>query len=371
MRLVIPQRLHDADDLVDHVNADERLDLNHGSPSPAASPRASRPSTMRQIDGSRKRRQERGGDETTDHHRGEGTLHLGAHASGQQEREEAEAREEEHQGRGEHERPLPERGAVEKHVGLLTVTDGGTLFLDEAGDLSVEGVGDAPAVSPARRGETVGSTRTFRVDVRLIAATHRDLEAAVERGAFREDLYYRLRRVVLDVPPLRNRSEGIPLLDEHFLDEISRRYGLTIRGVTPEALAALHACAWPGNVRELEAVLEQAMLFQRGGGITPGDPDVLSRGRAGVSPISREVDGPPATPTLSWFQQEALRIVGASVARFDAVMLSLVASCPVKSRAENSQGWFDVDSSRRLGFGRGSRYVLPVASARPDERVSG
>ena len=118
----------------------------------------------------------------------------------------------------------------------------------------------------------VGSTETSRVDVRVIAATHRDLEAAVESGAFREDLYYRLRRVVLEVPPLRARREDIALLVEHFRGEVNERAasGSPSRASPRQAMASSRR-HWPGNVRELEAVLKRAMVLRRAGWVTPED----------------------------------------------------------------------------------------------------
>ena len=153
-------------------------------------------------------------------------------------------------------------GAVERKAGLLAVANGGTLFLDEVGELPLDA--QAMLLRFLQHGEVrpVGSTQTTQVDVRLVSATHRDLEAAVERGAFREDLYYRLRRVVLDVPPLRARREDFPLLVEHFRVQVNRRYRLSIDGVTRQALKILENYPWGRNVRELEAVLEQAMIFR-------------------------------------------------------------------------------------------------------------
>jgi two-component system response regulator HupR/HoxA len=152
-------------------------------------------------------------------------------------------------------------GAVGRTKGLPVVADGGTLFLDEIGELSLEA--QVMLLRFLQEGEVrpVGSTETGRVDVRLIAATHRDLEVAIERGAFREDLYYRVRRVVLEVPPLRERRDDIPILVEHLRRAINARHGLTVEGVSSQVLARLEDYSWPGNVRELETVMEQAMIF--------------------------------------------------------------------------------------------------------------
>ncbi len=138
-------------------------------------------------------------------------------------------------------------GAVARKLGLLVVVDGGTVFLDEVGDLPLDAQVMLLRFLQERVIRPVGSTETRRIDVRLIAATHRDLEAAVERGSFREDLYFRLHRAVLRVPPLRARREDIPLLVEHFLDEFTERYGIAVRGVTPEALRLLVQHPWRGT----------------------------------------------------------------------------------------------------------------------------
>lgn len=123
-----------------------------------------------------------------------------------------------------------------RKAGLFALADGGTVFLDEVGDLPLDA--QVMLLRFLQNGEIrpVGSTETRRVDVRLIAATHRNLEEAIERGRFHEDLYYRLRRVVLEVPPLRARREDIPALVDHFIAQLNDRYAMTIRGVTREAL---------------------------------------------------------------------------------------------------------------------------------------
>jgi DNA-binding NtrC family response regulator len=169
-------------------------------------------------------------------------------------------------------------GAVGRKVGLLAVAAGGTLFLDEVGELPLEA--QTMLLRFLQHGEVrrLGATETLRVDVRLISATHRNLRVAVDRGVFRDDLRYRLRRGVLTVPPLRERREDIPLLVEHFRDEISRRWGLAVEGITPHALARLEGHPWPGNVRELEAVLEQAMIFHGGGRIQADHLDLAAEG---------------------------------------------------------------------------------------------
>jgi DNA-binding NtrC family response regulator len=162
-------------------------------------------------------------------------------------------------------------GAVERRPGLIPAADGGTVFLDEVGELP------APAQAMLLRflaeGEVrpVGATHATRVDVRVIAATHRDLLASARDGRFREDLYYRLRRVVLRVPPLRERLEDVPLLVEQIRRQVNQRHRLAIEPLAPALLRHLAAHPWPGNVRELEAVLEEAMVLAGRGRLALGD----------------------------------------------------------------------------------------------------
>jgi len=153
-------------------------------------------------------------------------------------------------------------GAVSRRPGILALADGGTVFLDEIGELSPEA--QAMLLRFLQNGEIrpVGSNRTSRVDVRVISATHRNLEQAIPRGAFRDDLYYRLCDVVLEIPPLRARREDIPLLVEHFRVEFNEKYGLLISGLAADALATVIAHPWPGNVRALEKVLKEAMILR-------------------------------------------------------------------------------------------------------------
>jgi DNA-binding NtrC family response regulator len=162
-------------------------------------------------------------------------------------------------------------GAAAQKTGVLAVVNGGTVLLDEVGELATDAQAMLLRFLQSGEGRAVGATNTIRVDVRTIAATHRNLEAAVARAAFREDLYYRLRRVVLHVPPLRERQDDIAFLVEHVRRQANARYGLSIAGVTTEALDVLLGHSWPGNVRELEAVLEQAMIFQGAGWLEADD----------------------------------------------------------------------------------------------------
>ncbi|MEC5213520.1 two-component system response regulator GlrR [Polaromonas sp. CG_9.5] len=147
--------------------------------------------------------------------------------------------------------------AVSNHKGLFQAADGGTLLLDEIGDMPPALQVKLLRVLQEREVRPVGASQSIPVDVRIISATHRDLDAAMEAGDFRADLYYRLNVVTLTLPPLSERREDIPLLANHFLVTLATKYGKRLSGFAPEALKALGLAAWPGNVRQLYNVVEQ------------------------------------------------------------------------------------------------------------------
>jgi two-component system response regulator GlrR len=149
-------------------------------------------------------------------------------------------------------------GAGSNRVGLVQAANGGTLFLDEIGDMPLSLQVKLLRVLQERMVRPVGATRAESVDVRLLSATHRDLDAAMAQGQFREDLYYRLDVVSLTLPRLEDRREDIPLLAAYFVQQIASKYGKVITGFTPDALEALATAAWPGNVRQLYNVVEQS-----------------------------------------------------------------------------------------------------------------
>jgi two-component system nitrogen regulation response regulator GlnG len=164
-----------------------------------------------------------------------------------------------------------ERGAFtdakERRLGKFELAHGGTLYLDEIGDMPVELQTKLLRALQERTIERVGGQESIRVDVRVIAATNRDLETAMRQGEFREDLYYRLNVVTLNLPTLRERRRDVPLLVEHFLAKYAEELGE--RGVAPEALDRLVGHDWPGNVRELENVIQRAMVLAQNGVILP------------------------------------------------------------------------------------------------------
>ena len=155
-------------------------------------------------------------------------------------------------------------GALERRVGRFELADGGTLFLDEVGDIPPELQSKLLRVLQEQEFEPVGSSRTVRVDVRVIAATNRDLQDAVRTGRFRPDLFYRLNVFPIEVPPLRERRDDIPQLAMFFLSRFSRNLGKRISAVAPETMQRLSAYEWPGNVRELQNVVERAVVLCEG-----------------------------------------------------------------------------------------------------------
>jgi formate hydrogenlyase transcriptional activator len=172
-------------------------------------------------------------------------------------------------------------GAAQRRHGRFELADGGTIFLDEVGDLPAEIQVTLLRVLQEREFERVGGTHSIRVNVRVIAATNRDLTAAVADGSFRADLFYRLNVFPLEVPSLRDRRADIPVLVEYFTHRFAKRNGKTIRGVTKDTLSLLQAYDWPGNIRELQNVIERAVIVS--------DSDTLSLD-------SRWLPGRPAQP---------------------------------------------------------------------------
>ncbi len=171
-------------------------------------------------------------------------------------------------------------GAVKDREGKFEQADGGTLFLDEIGELRVELQAKILRALQERQVDRVGGTRPIDVDVRVIAATNKDVDRAVKEGSFREDLYYRLSVVTLQMPPLRERREDIPLLVNYFLKKFNRDEDVRL---DPEALSVMKGYGWPGNVRELENVIERASVLRRSAVITGSDlPDKLKKEKTDV-----------------------------------------------------------------------------------------
>lgn len=186
-------------------------------------------------------------------------------------------------------------GATQDKVGLFEYADGGTLFLDEIGELSAPAQAKLLRVLQNRQVQRVGSVNVRDVDVRVIAATHRDLKSMVADRLFREDLYYRLAMVEITLPTLASRGEDLPLLQRFFLDKFAADYGKPIAGLTRRAQARLAAYSWPGNVRELENVVGNACMMVEGNLIDIADLPPALRDfsiAAGVNPIGSSDNSP-------------------------------------------------------------------------------
>jgi DNA-binding NtrC family response regulator len=186
-------------------------------------------------------------------------------------------------------------GAEARRIGRFEAAHGGTIFLDEIGDMAPETQAKVLRVLQERSFERVGGAKPLAVDVRVVAATHRDLERDVREGRFREDLYYRLQVVEIDLPPLRERREDVPALAARFLAQLGERLGRPPKRLAPEALARLAAHGWPGNVRELRNAVERTAVLAPGDEIAAGD---LALPEPGAAADPRAVEGAP--PGLSF-----------------------------------------------------------------------
>ncbi len=207
-------------------------------------------------------------------------------------------------------------GAIGRKEGRFELADGGTLFLDEIGDISPTLQIKLLRVLQQKEFERVGGVQTLKVDVRVVAATNRDLVAEVKTGVFREDLYYRLNVVAVTLPPLRQRKGDIPALVTHFVEKYSKAYSKEIRDLAPGTLNALLSHDWPGNVRELENVVERAVVLCKGSQLSADDlPPTLRGPRPSERPVGALIPG----ATLYDIEREAilrtLEIVGGSTSR--------------------------------------------------------
>ncbi|MBK9138047.1 MAG: sigma-54-dependent Fis family transcriptional regulator [Verrucomicrobia bacterium] len=202
-------------------------------------------------------------------------------------------------------------GAHERRIGRFEQADGGTLFLDEIGEIDASTQVKLLRVLGERTFERVGSNKTISVDVRLVAATNKNLAALVKAGTFREDLFFRLRVVELWLPPLRERPGDVPLLALHFLKEIAKEYGKPVTDFTMEAMQALLAYSWPANVRELRNAIEGAVALCRGDKITLRDLPATVRGTGDAGVVPRDAQAVIEQQALTLEEAERQLIIRA------------------------------------------------------------
>ena len=177
-------------------------------------------------------------------------------------------------------------GALMQKKGRFELADGGSLFLDEIGDISLDLQPKLLRALQEREFERLGSTKTIHVDVRLIAATHRDLESMIRSNEFREDLFYRLNVFPIEIPPLRERREDIPLLVHYFVSRLARRMQKRIQTIPKQAMEALVSAPWPGNVRELENFIERCVIVTQGDELKVLGPELKQSSRRTTAPGS-------------------------------------------------------------------------------------
>jgi two-component system NtrC family response regulator/two-component system response regulator HydG len=235
-------------------------------------------------------------------------------------------------------------GAIGRREGRFELADGGTIFLDEIGDISPALQVKLLRVLQQREFERVGGTTTLKVDVRVVAATNKDLAAEVKAGRFREDLYYRLNVVPVTLPPLRKRKSDIPALVAHFIERYNELHGKQVRGLAPGTLNALLSYDWPGNVRELGNVVERAVVLARGTELTSDDLPPTLRG-----PRPRDRSPDSLIPGATWYEIEreailrTLEMVDGSTSRAAEVLGISVRKIQYRLKEYAQQ---DADASR-------------------------
>ena len=236
-------------------------------------------------------------------------------------------------------------GAARDRKGKFETAHGGTLFLDEIACASLDLQVKLLRVLQEREYERVGDDQTRKVDVRVIAATNTDLERAVREGRFREDLYYRVRVLHVEVPPLRERPADVPLLAQEFFERLSGEYGRALEGFHPDALALLCSHDWPGNVRELQNGIERAVLLARGERIQPGDlPPELA------PPAVREAQ--PVAPSASLAGPTTLRVA------VDEAERSTLLACLQRSGGSRKRAAEELGVNRTTLFNKMRKHGL-------------
>ncbi len=246
-------------------------------------------------------------------------------------------------------------GAMQRRPGRFELADGGTLFLDEVGDLPMEVQIKLLRTLQEREFERVGGSETIKVDVRLVSATNRNLEQMIEENEFREDLYYRLNVFPINLPPLRDRLDDIPVLAQHFVGKFARAMGTRPVGMSSEAVAKLREYMWPGNVRELENIIERGMILARGGELQSMHLDFGRRAQqqsGGFPTVSHDAgSGPAIVPPPASAASAGVGDDGRSLAErlLDSERKEIMAA------VEKSKGNI-ASASRMLGINRSTLY---------------
>ncbi len=236
-------------------------------------------------------------------------------------------------------------GAQRDQKGLFDAADGGTIFLDEIGDIPLSTQVRLLRVLQEGEIKRVGSADSVKVDVRVIAATHRDLPKLVKSGKFREDLFYRLNVIAIPLPPLRDRIDDVPLLAHHFLRRYADRLGKRVRTLSPEAIELLCGYRWPGNVRELENAIERAVVLCRGDAITPTDLPPAVTGR--TAPLVRE--SPAGADESAWLNQSYATAKESALRRFEkSYVEALMRACENNISAAARKAGMDRSNFKRV-----------------------
>ena len=235
-------------------------------------------------------------------------------------------------------------GAVERRHGRFELADGGTLFLDEVGDLPMEVQIKLLRTLQEREFERVGGHETIKVDVRVVSATNRNLEKMIEEGEFREDLYYRLNVFPINLPPLRDRLDDLPVLVTHFITKFARQMGVPVAGASSDALQKLREYNWPGNVRELENIIERGMILAKGAQIVAAHLDFGRRATSAnqSGPVPTVMAPPPAAQQAEDGKSLAERLL-------ESERKEIVAA------VEKSRGNI-ASAARQLGINRSTLY---------------
>jgi two-component system response regulator HydG len=236
-------------------------------------------------------------------------------------------------------------GAQRDQKGLFDAADGGTIFLDEIGDIPLSTQVRLLRVLQESEIKRVGSADSVKVDVRVLAATHRDLPKLVKAGKFREDLFYRLNVINIPLPSLRERSEDVPLLAHHFLRRYSDRLSKRVKTLTPEAVELLCGYRWPGNVRELENAIERAVVLCRGDSVTPADLPPAVTGR--TAPLVREA--PAAGDEQQWLALSYAAAKEQALRRFEKSYVdALMRACDNNISAAARKAGMDRSNFKRV-----------------------